>query len=200
MLGYGKSNSDSSYSSDDCDSYFAYDHKYDEFAIRIAEGGVIPRHAKPKKSKTTNKTPPAVTLASDQDLISEPPDLLTPGEAKDATTGIEVRRDLLGRCSEHTDLSAQALTDLNADELAVGTREAVAAQEGGGELEESLIDGTFVPDSHLLEPENWMIHSLVVGDPFIPTKVSTSLPVVPYTSHDIPELCRQCFEELYHGI
>lgn len=64
-------------------------------------------------------------------------------------------------------------------------------------MEEGLGDGTFVRDSHLEEPDRWLTQHLVVGDPFIITKVSTSLLAVPYTSHGIPELCRQPFEKLY---
>jgi hypothetical protein len=35
--------------------YFAYDHKYDEFAVRIAEGGLVPRRTKKKPVKSSSK-------------------------------------------------------------------------------------------------------------------------------------------------
>jgi hypothetical protein len=80
------------YASHDYDSYFAYDHKYDEFAIRIAEGGIVPRRSKLKKPKATTGAPTAaINSASDQDITPGPSDLPAITEDKGITVEIEVR-------------------------------------------------------------------------------------------------------------
>ena len=74
----------------ECCSYFAYDHKYDEFAIKIAEGGIVPRRGKVKMSKA-NEIAPANNLASDQEATPGPSESPNVGEDRVATEGVGVR-------------------------------------------------------------------------------------------------------------
>jgi hypothetical protein len=88
------------YTAHDCDSYFAYDHKYDEFAIRIAEGGIVPRHSKLKKPKATIGTTLAINSVSDQDTTPGPSELQAAREDKGVDAEIEVRQYPFVQCTE----------------------------------------------------------------------------------------------------
>jgi hypothetical protein len=74
--------------------YFAYDHKYDEFAVRIAEGGIVPRRTKKKPVKSSSKQAVSMMESSDKEadiqetgLVEEAGDGV--GEDEDDTTPIE---------------------------------------------------------------------------------------------------------------
>lgn len=129
--------------------YFAHDHKYDEFAIRIAEGGVVPRHGKTKAPKGKSKTPQGETEK----------DTAGPSDALDQTSDVE-----------HA-MEVEAITDdLEPAELEAVADEARAMQDADAELEESLVDDTFIRASRFEEPIIWTMQGLVVGDPFITSK------------------------------
>ncbi|CAG7847540.1 SubName: Full=Uncharacterized protein {ECO:0000313/EMBL:CCA68971.1} [Serendipita indica DSM 11827] len=128
--------------------YFAYDHKFSDFAIRIAEGGIVPRITK-KKKESTKKSKKQATPTADE--ASED------GETQDPHHSEEADNEMV-----------EAVTDdLTALELEQATAQAEHMQEEDQDLEEVLEEHRFEQKTRLDEPDKWKFDQFVVGDPFI---------------------------------
>jgi hypothetical protein len=165
-------------------SYYAYEHKYNEFAIRIAEGGVVPRRsrAKPdptaknatKASKKKAKAAAAKAQAEAnmvQSIADTVEDNLEVEENEDEVTA-KVEVWMIDYLKDESWLRIQPITDdLQVDEIAAALAEAEEIEKQDEALDESLQENQFSRKSQLDEPSRWLMESFVVGDPFIAQKV-----------------------------
>lgn len=114
---------------------------------------------------------PSTNPALDQAMPSDAPE-----ETNDTEPSVEV--EVCGGCLEYLLVAhaIQAITDdIEPAELAAAADEARATLDADTELAETLVDDTFVRASCLEEPLIWGVQGLVVGDPFITSKVSLNL-------------------------
>ncbi|PVG02111.1 hypothetical protein CPB86DRAFT_726800 [Serendipita vermifera] len=123
--------------------YYAFELKYDEFAIRIAEGGTVPRRSRPRPDPTEKK---AIKASKKR-------------KAKEAAAAAQAEANMVQ--------SIPITDDVQAEEIATAAAEAAEIQKQDDALDESLLENQFVRKSQLDEPSRWANECFVVGDPFI---------------------------------
>ncbi|CAG8643441.1 15955_t:CDS:2, partial [Acaulospora colombiana] len=148
--------------------YYGFELKYDEFAIRIAEGGAVPRRSRPKPEPAEKKA----TKASKKRKAKAAAAALAEANMVQSIVETIVDTPEMEEHQENGEISkVEPITDdLQVEEIATAVAEAAEIQKQDGALDESLQENQFTRKSQLDEPSRWANECFVVGDPFIAQK------------------------------